>query len=115
MKKSVIILLTLSTLFISGCSCSIKDKDDNKGTSDNNESGLIKNENVIKEKEINGIILENITFHYENGVTTVVTKVTNNNETEFALNNYQIVITDESGTLLASLKNEINKTSLHNV
>lgn len=111
MKKKIIILLTISTLFISGCSCSIKNNDgDNKGTIDHNNENLITNENVIKEKEIDGIILENTTFHYDNGVTTIVTKVTNNKDTEFVLNNYKIVITDESGILLASLTNQINVT-----
>lgn len=111
MNKKVLLLLTIGTLFIFGCSCSIKNNDgENDGTSNNNNAGFITNENVIKEKEIDGIILENTTFHYENGVTTVVTKVTNNKETEFLLNNYKIVVTDESGVLLASLTNEINLT-----
>ena len=106
MKKLIILTAAVSMLFISGCSCSIKKDDENNNNGGN--PNIITDENVVGVQNVNGILFENTTFQVENGVTTIVTKVTNTNPEEFKLENYQMTVTDSAGniTILTSTVGE---------
>lgn len=106
MKKGFIITLMFSTLFFSGCSCSLKNNVKDDTTDDN----IIKitNDEVVGEQNIEGIVLKNEIFQVQDGITTIVTKVTNTTDSDFMLKNYQMLIADENGqfTILDSEVNE---------
>ena len=111
MKKKIVLSLVLGSIFVSGCSCSIKNKQnsgDNNSIKDN--TIIITDENVVAPQDINGIIFENIGFQVQDGVTTVVTQYTNTTDSEFRLDNYQIIITDKDGMILTSLVDMVDQT-----
>ena len=68
----------------------------------------ITDEEVVGEQNIEGIVLKNETFQVQDGITTIVTKVTNTTDSDFMLKNYQMLIADENGqfTILDSEVNE---------
>lgn len=107
MKKIFILSMAIGTLFISGCSCTRKENDENKGNNDN--PTVITDEAVIGEQSVNGILFENTTFQVQNGFTTIVTKVTNRSGAPFMLENYQMTITDKDGKVLTILTSTVNE------
>ena len=109
MKKLIILSLIFGTIFMTGCSCSVKDKD-NDNVDSNDNSTVITDEDVLGEQNVDGILFENTTFQVKDGVTTIVTKVTNNTGAEYQLNNYQMVITDKNGSILTILTSEVTDT-----
>lgn len=115
MKKTVILLMIIGTLFISGCSCVRKnvDNDGNKDNSDDNVT-VITDEDVVGEKNVNGIVFENTTFKVEDGVSSIITKVTNRSGATFALENYQMTVTDKDGQILTILTHTFNETLENN-
>lgn len=110
MKKKLILSLIVGSIFMSGCSCSLKKKpNDNNDNGDNENNIVFTDENLVGEQNVNGILLENTTFEVNNGVTTIITKVTNKTEAEFQLDNYQIIITDKNGVILTILTSSVNE------
>lgn len=108
MKKFLILSLTIGSIILSGCSCSVKKEDDNKNN-ENDNSTVITDEKVVGEKNIDGISLKNTTFEVKDGVTTIVTKITNNSDADFNLENYQMIITDKDGAVLTILTSTVNE------
>ncbi len=111
MKKKIVLSLVLGSLFVSGCSCSIRNKqnpESNNGINDN--VTVITDENVVAPQDVNGVVFENIGFQVQDGVATVVTQYTNTTDSEFKLDNYQIIITDKDGVILTTLVDMVNQT-----
>ncbi len=102
MKRIGIMLLIVGTIFISGCSCSKQN-----GNDDN--SNKIVNKEITEPKEIDGIIFENTTFEVKDELTTIVTKVKNNTGSSFYLENFQIIITDKDGMMLTILTQTVDE------
>ena len=106
MKKIVILSMVMGTLLMSGCSCTRKTVEENK---ENNNATVITDEDVIGEQSVNGIMFENTTFQVQDGVTVIVTKVTNRSGAAFMLENYQMTITDKDGKVLTILTSNVNE------
>lgn len=110
MKKRIIISMLVGTLFLSGCSCSRNNGDNDRDIENNNENAtVITDENVVGEKNVDGIVFENTTFKIEEGVSSIVTKVTNRSGAAFTLENYQMTVTDSNGQILTILTSTVNE------
>lgn len=103
MRKTIILTLILGLMFVSGCSCSLKESGevDNNNVDDN--STVITDESVVGEQNIGGILFQNTMFQVQDGKTTIVTKVTNNTGNDYQFENYQMIITDKDGVVLTIL------------
>lgn len=114
MKNKLFIILGIATIFVSGCSCSVKPKEQEKEELNVNENNtiIVTEEGVVGEQTVNGIALENINFSVQDGITSVVTKVKNNNTIPFELTNYQMMVKDSSGNVLTILVSSVNATLL---
>lgn len=114
MKNKLFIILGIAAIFVSGCSCSVKPKEQEKedlGVNENNTI-IVTEEGVVGEQNVNGIALENINFSVQDGITSVVTKVKNNNTIPFELSNYQMMVKDSNGNVLTILVSSVNATLL---
>ena len=109
MKKILAFSLIFGVVLLSGCSCSVKKDDNNDDKNTDQKSTVITDKNVIGEQNINGVLFENTTFEIKDGVTTIVTKITNNTGADFNLDNYQMVITDKNGTVLTILTSTVGE------
>lgn len=103
MRRTIILPLILGLIFVSGCSCSLKENGevDNNNVDDN--STVITDESVVGEQNIGGILFQNTMFQVQDGKTTIVTKVTNNTGNDYQFENYQMIITDKDGVVLTIL------------
>lgn len=111
MKKMAILSLMVGSLLLSGCSCSAKkDNDEKPNDNKNDQTNVITDENVVGEQNIDGIVFENTTFQIQNGVTTIVTKVTNKTDADYQLDNYQMSISDNDGMILTILTSTVDDT-----
>ena len=107
MKNSIkIILISLLALgLVTGCG---KTKEENK----NNEQKPIVNTNkdVIKDQEVDGLKMTNTTLIYENGISTLITEVSNNTGTDYHLNEFNITVKDKDGNVMSNLKGYVGGT-----
>lgn len=110
MKKTIILSMLIGTLFLSGCSCTRKNGDNDSNTNNDENATVITDENVVGEKNVDGIVFENTTFKIEDGVSSIVTKVTNRSGAVFTLENYQMTVTDKDGQILTILTSTVNET-----
>lgn len=95
MKKKLIIL-TILLVITTGCGCNNKDiKQPN--ISVNTEK------DVIKDQTVDGIKMTNTSLTTINGVSTLITKVTNDTTTDYELKEYKIIIKDEKGNVIATI------------
>lgn len=110
MKKSIILTLIVGSLFVSGCSCSVKDNvNENNENNNNNDVTVITDKDVTGEQNISGVLFENTKFEVKDGVTTIETKVTNRTGAEYQLDNYQMIITDKNGIVLTILTKTVDE------
>lgn len=108
MKK--ILAITLIGLFLlnTGCRCAKKDNQDKNLEKEDNFikdelSNFNKNDDVIDDKEKNGFEFTNTSLIYENGISTLVTLVTNNNSEAKYLGTFNIYAKDKDGNIIVTL------------
>lgn len=85
---------------VSFCACSKKDNNDNDYNLDKNING---------KQNIEGILFENILFKVDLENVEISTKVKNNNETDFYLENFQMIIKDKNGNILTTLNQTVEE------
>ncbi len=97
MKKKIIILglILMSITLVTGCSCSKKKK--TPSVQVNTEK------DVVKDQEVDGIKMTNTSFVTVDGVTTIVTSVTNDSKEDYLLKEYVIIVKGENGEELARI------------
>ena len=107
MKNSLkIILISLLALgLVTGCGKE-KTKEENKG------SNIIvnTNEGVIKNQEIEGLKMTNTSLVIENGISTLVTEVSNNTGADYHLNEFNITVKDKDGNIITTLPGYVGGT-----
>ena len=67
-------------------------------------------EGVIGDKEVEGLSLTSTSLIYKDGVSTLETLVTNNNETSYYLEEFHIIVKDESGNDIINYIDEEGNT-----
>ena len=110
MKEKIIkisVLLVMSLGLVTGCSCTKKE-----GTEKQEENKVIVNteEEVIKDREVDGIKMTNTSYTTVNGITTILTSVTNDSSEDYYLKEYVIIIKDEKGEKLARIPGYVGTT-----
>lgn len=99
MKKFILLLMVYISL-VSFCACSKKDNNVNDYNLDKNING---------KQNIEGILFENILFKVDLENVEISTKVKNNNETDFYLENFQMIIKDKNGNILTTLNQTVEE------
>ena len=93
MKKVLSLSITMLLVLglVTGCGCNKKDSKKEK----KEEVKVNTNKDVIKDQEVDGIKMTNTSLVTTNGITKLVTNVTNNSDTDYKLDEYIIIIKDK--------------------
>lgn len=93
-NKMIIILITIVLLnVITGCENVKK----NKHQKENKENPIMNYEkNVIKNQNIEGIDITNTSLVIEKNTSKLETKITNNTNSDYKLENFEIIVKDEN-------------------
>lgn len=128
MKKILLILFSLSLIFITGCgNDETENANENENTYIPNVITQNSNEGVIKRQEIEGIIFDNVILKMNNNMSHFNVDVTNNNSTDveikyikvtaydnedkelFTFNSYigDVIVSNQSLTLSSSIEGDL--------
>lgn len=91
-----------TTLLLTGCG---KKKEEPKNDVKSNTE-----ENVIKDQEVDGLKMTNTSLTITNGISTLVTEVSNNTGVDYQLEEFTITIKDKDGNVLATLPGYVGET-----
>ena len=103
--KKILISMTVvlaTTLLLTGCG---KKKEEPKNDVKSNTE-----ENVIKDQEVDGLKMTNTSLTITNGISTLVTEVSNNTGADYQLEEFTITIKDKDGNVLATLPGYVGET-----
>lgn len=103
MKKTIIMSLAilLTVGIVTGCGCKKKEKEEIKVNT---------NKDVIKDQEVDGIKMTNTSMVTTNGLTKLVTSVTNSTSTDYKLDKYIIIIKDKDGKEIVRIPGYVGDT-----
>lgn len=101
-KKIGLIGLAGLTLFATGCGCT-KGKEENEGKNTEPETVINTNEDVIKDQTFDGLQMTNTSLVTTDGISSLVTEVTNNTGSDYYLNEFTITVKNADGTVVATL------------
>ena len=110
MKKMI---LTLSILICCLCIITGCGKKNDKGIKQDNNTPVVKentNENVIKDQTVSGIEFTNTSLKIVDGMSTIVTKITNNTNGEYTKDSFTIIIKDNNGKVIQEIPGYINRS-----
>lgn len=111
MKK--VLLSSISMLLVlglaTGCGCS-KKKTETKKTETEPEVKVNTEKEVIKDREVDGIKLTNTSLTTVNGISTLVTSVTNDSKSDYHLDEYTIIIKDADGKEIVRIPGYVGDT-----
>ena len=108
MKKTIMMAfaLLLTVGLVTGCGCS--KKDDKK-----KEDSVVKEntkEEVIKDREVDGIKVTNTSLVTVDGMSTLETTVTNVTDEDYNLVEYKIIVKDKKGNVIVELPGFVGDT-----
>lgn len=101
MIKKVILISTITFLIFLSPGCGKSKKEDIKEKKE--KTVIIKEENVIKDQIVEEFKFTNTFLKYENGVSRLVTQVTNTSTTVQTLQSFSIIVKDKNGNKMISL------------
>ena len=101
MKKILTIGLIGLTLFATGCGCNKKEGNGNSPTLEPDTGTVINTaEDVIKDQELDGLQMRNTALTVTNGVSTLITEITNNTGTDYNLVEFSVAIKGADGSVM---------------
>lgn len=100
LKKLLGVLLVVG--LVTGCGCS--KKDDNKGN-ENKQPDVIVNteEDVIKDQTFEGLTFTNTSLTVVDGISTLMTQVSNDTGSDYTLDEFTITVKDSEGNIVTTL------------
>ncbi len=112
MKKFGLLSLVGLTLFATGCGCS---KEKEKTEEKNGEAETVVNtaQDVVKDQTFEGLQMTNTSLTTTNGVSTLVTEVTNNTGADYYLNQFVITVKDSDGAVIETLPGYVGEVILN--
>ena len=102
-KQLGIIGMVGLTLFATGCGCS---KEEEKKTEEKEKEPVVSvntEENVIKDQTFEGLTMTNTSLVTTDGISKLVTEVTNNTGADYYLQEFEITVKDAEGNVLDTL------------
>ena len=103
--KKILISMTIvlaATLLLTGCG---KKKEETKNDVKTNTE-----ENVVKDQEVDGLKMTNTSLTITNGISTLVTEVSNNTGSDYQLEEFTIIIKDKDDNVLATIPGYVGET-----
>ena len=103
--KKILISITIvlaATLLLTGCG---KKKEETKNDVKTNTE-----ENVVKDQEVDGLKMTNTSLTITNGISTLVTEVSNNTGSDYQLEEFTIIIKDKNDNVLATIPGYVGET-----
>ncbi len=97
--KSLLALLLVATL-VTGCGCT---KKDNKKDSTKDDVKVNTEENVIKDQTFEGLTFTNTSLTTTNGVSTLITEVSNSTGSDYTLEEFTITIKNKDGEVITTI------------
>ena len=80
-----------------------KNKENKTPTDDGNNVIFNENENIVKDQELDGLKFTNTSLSYNEGMSVLITDVTNPTEEEYFLTEFKVIIKDEAGNVVTEL------------
>ena len=107
MKKVISLSITMLLVLglVTGCGCNKKDKETKK-----EEVKVNTNKDVVKDQEIDGIKMTNTSLVTTNGISKLVTNVTNSSNKDYKLDEYIIIIKDKKGEEIVRIPGYVGDT-----
>ena len=97
--KSLLALLLVVTL-VTGCGCT---KKDNKKNNAKDDVKVNTEENVIKDQTFEGLTFTNTSLTTTNGVSTLITEVSNSTGSDYTLEEFTITIKNKAGEVITTI------------
>ena len=97
--KSLLALLLVATL-VTGCGCT---KKDNKKDNTKDDVKVNTEENVIKDQTFEGLTFTNTSLTTTNGVSTLITEVSNSTGSDYTLEEFTITIKNKAGEVITTI------------
>lgn len=97
--KSLLALLLVATL-VTGCGCT---KKDNKKNNAKDDVKVNTEENVIKDQTFEGLTFTNTSLTTTNGVSTLITEVSNSTGEDYTLEEFTITIKNKDGEVITTI------------
>lgn len=109
MKKIIMVSFTVLLIvgLVTGCGCKKKEKVKVKVKE---EIKVNTNKDVIKNQEVDGIKMTNTSMVTTNGLTKLVTSVTNDTDKDYKLDEYMIIIKDKDGKEIVKIPGYVGDT-----
>lgn len=109
MKKIIMMSFTVLLIvgLVTGCGCKKKEKVKVKVKE---EIKVNTNKDVIKNQEVDGIKMTNTSMVTTNGLTKLVTSVTNDTDKDYKLDEYMIIIKDKDGKEIVKIPGYVGDT-----
>jgi len=105
-KLFIILGAIIAVLIIIILSVYLINNKDNKKPIDEEEIINNTNAGVIGEQEIDGLTLTSTSLVYKDGISTLETTVTNNNDSPYYLEEFHIIVKDENGNDIINYTDE---------
>ena len=107
MKKVISLSITMLLVLglVTGCGCNKKDKENKK-----EEVKVNTNKDVVKDQEVDGIKMTNTSLVTTNGISKLVTNVTNSSNKDYKLDEYIIIIKDKKGEEIVRIPGYVGDT-----
>ena len=97
--KGLLALLLVATL-VTGCGCT---KKDNKKNNAKDDVKVNTEENVIKDQTFEGLTFTNTSLTTTNGVSTLITEVSNSTGSDYTLEEFTITIKNKDGEVITTI------------